>query len=214
MAGIFRHPCAEAQIRSARTAAPCSPESGPWILAATILGSSMAFIDGTVVNIALPALQSRMNAKLEEAGAKPISFNDVLNRADNLRIKGIISGKDMGQLQKSLVESYRSGNKDIYDSLVKQVSTLENESGGTKYQPATPGRLNPYRYTQAALDRIRSDIPNDNGSHLADKLQNTTVEDQHLRRVYRCEPAGHRTALKTASPENSTGDSRPANRLR
>ena len=32
--------------------------TGRWVLAAAILGSSMAFIDGTVVNIALPALQS------------------------------------------------------------------------------------------------------------------------------------------------------------
>jgi EmrB/QacA subfamily drug resistance transporter len=32
--------------------------SGPWILAAAILGSSMAFIDGTVINVALPALQA------------------------------------------------------------------------------------------------------------------------------------------------------------
>ena len=36
--------------------------SGAWILAATILGSSMVFIDGTVVNVALPALQSNLNA--------------------------------------------------------------------------------------------------------------------------------------------------------
>ena len=36
--------------------------SGGWILAATILGSSMVFIDGTVVNVALPALQSALNA--------------------------------------------------------------------------------------------------------------------------------------------------------
>jgi EmrB/QacA subfamily drug resistance transporter len=64
MAGILKSPCAEAQMRSARAAAPCAPASGPWILAATILGSSMAFIDGTVVNIALPALQSRMNATM------------------------------------------------------------------------------------------------------------------------------------------------------
>src|SRR5882672_3558517 len=64
MAGILKGPCAEPQAGSARGAAPCSPESGPWILAATILGSSMAFIDGTVVNIALPALQSRMNATI------------------------------------------------------------------------------------------------------------------------------------------------------
>ncbi len=34
----------------------------PWILAATILGSSMAFIDGTVVNVALPALQASFHA--------------------------------------------------------------------------------------------------------------------------------------------------------
>jgi EmrB/QacA subfamily drug resistance transporter len=64
MARILKGPCAEAQIRSARAAAPCTPESRPWILAATILGSSMAFIDGTVVNIALPALQLRMNATI------------------------------------------------------------------------------------------------------------------------------------------------------
>ncbi len=32
--------------------------SGPWILVAAILGSSMVFIDGTVINVALPALQN------------------------------------------------------------------------------------------------------------------------------------------------------------
>jgi EmrB/QacA subfamily drug resistance transporter len=49
-------------------AGPCAdsgPErtqNGPWILVATILASSMAFIDGTVVNVALPALQSALHA--------------------------------------------------------------------------------------------------------------------------------------------------------
>src|SRR5678815_3047158 len=33
-----------------------------WILTATILASSMAFIDGTVVNVALPFLQKELNA--------------------------------------------------------------------------------------------------------------------------------------------------------
>ncbi len=42
-------------------AAPSS-RSGPWILLATILGSSMAFIDGSVVNVALPVLQRELNA--------------------------------------------------------------------------------------------------------------------------------------------------------
>jgi len=36
------------------------------VLVATILGSSMAFIDGTVVNVALPALQSALNATVTD----------------------------------------------------------------------------------------------------------------------------------------------------
>ncbi len=36
------------------------------MLVATILGSSMAFIDGTVVNVALPALQSALNATVTD----------------------------------------------------------------------------------------------------------------------------------------------------
>jgi len=36
--------------------------NGKWILTATILASSMAFIDGTVVNVALPALQTALHA--------------------------------------------------------------------------------------------------------------------------------------------------------
>ena len=42
----------------------CSETSRPWVLAATILGSSMAFIDSTVINVALPALQSNLHANV------------------------------------------------------------------------------------------------------------------------------------------------------
>src|SRR5438552_2408073 len=58
----MRQPCDEGVIRSGRLAIPCRSESRPWVLAATILGSSMAFIDSTVVNVALPALQSNCDA--------------------------------------------------------------------------------------------------------------------------------------------------------
>jgi EmrB/QacA subfamily drug resistance transporter len=58
----MKQPCDEATIRAGSSAVPCRSESGPWVLAATILGSSMAFIDGTVVNVALPALQSSLHA--------------------------------------------------------------------------------------------------------------------------------------------------------
>src|SRR5438477_8769604 len=62
MWAFVREPCDENVIRSRPAAAPCSKSRGRWVLAATILASSMAFIDGTVVNVALPALQSNLNA--------------------------------------------------------------------------------------------------------------------------------------------------------
>jgi len=42
----------------------CDEQAAPWVLAATILASSMAFIDGTVVNVALPALQRSLGANV------------------------------------------------------------------------------------------------------------------------------------------------------
>ena len=62
MANVFKPPCDEAAILSSSALSPCAKSAEPWILAATILGSSMAFIDGTVVNVALPALQASLNA--------------------------------------------------------------------------------------------------------------------------------------------------------
>lgn len=41
-------------------------KNGAWILTATILGSSLAFIDGTVVNVALPALQTALHATVSD----------------------------------------------------------------------------------------------------------------------------------------------------
>jgi EmrB/QacA subfamily drug resistance transporter len=52
----------EMAARSTPATAAGATEARSWILAATILGSSMAFIDGTVVNVALPALQASFHA--------------------------------------------------------------------------------------------------------------------------------------------------------
>ena len=62
----MKQPCDEAVIRVGGQYAPCLEKLRPWILAATILGSSMAFIDSTVVNVALPALQSSLHATVED----------------------------------------------------------------------------------------------------------------------------------------------------
>ena len=53
-------PCA--QVGAAPAATPCAPLDRKWILIAIILGSALAFMDGSVVNVALPTLQSTFHA--------------------------------------------------------------------------------------------------------------------------------------------------------
>jgi sugar phosphate permease len=60
----MRPPCDEVAIRSRSATSLCHGETGVWVLAATIIASSMAFIDGTVVNVALPALQNSFAASV------------------------------------------------------------------------------------------------------------------------------------------------------
>ena len=43
------------------------PNAASWILAATTLGSSMAFIDETAVTVALPAIRSSVGATAVDA---------------------------------------------------------------------------------------------------------------------------------------------------
>ncbi|MGI8437586.1 MAG: MFS transporter [Chthoniobacterales bacterium] len=62
MSVSVRLPCDEPLLCAPSAAVPCSRSAGRWVLVATILGSSMAFIDGTVVNVALPALQRALQA--------------------------------------------------------------------------------------------------------------------------------------------------------
>jgi EmrB/QacA subfamily drug resistance transporter len=66
MANIFVQPCDEGVIRSRPSSLPGARSGERSILAATILGSSLAFIDGTVINVALPALQQTLSATAVE----------------------------------------------------------------------------------------------------------------------------------------------------
>ena len=65
MGTFARLPCDQAAILAGSYQRTLTA-NGAWILTATILGSSMAFIDGTVVNVALPALQSALHATLSQ----------------------------------------------------------------------------------------------------------------------------------------------------
>src|SRR5262245_56115468 len=62
MANVVREPCDQVIILAGAFAVPCTKPQARWVLAATILASSMAFIDGTAVNVALTALQRELQA--------------------------------------------------------------------------------------------------------------------------------------------------------
>jgi EmrB/QacA subfamily drug resistance transporter len=67
MISAVKQPCDEAVIESAPERRPCAGAVGRWVLAAAIIGSGITFIDGTVVNVALPVLQEQLGATVTEA---------------------------------------------------------------------------------------------------------------------------------------------------
>ena len=61
---FMKTPCDESLVLSSGGTSPCAKARQPWTLAATILASSMAFVDSTVVNVAVPALETSFQASL------------------------------------------------------------------------------------------------------------------------------------------------------
>ena len=66
MNGAVPSPCDRGVAEGTPCVGDAPPRSRPWILAATILGSSMVFIDGTVVNVAVPKIQVQFNTSAAE----------------------------------------------------------------------------------------------------------------------------------------------------
>src|ERR687890_2438365 len=64
--GAVMQPCDAGVIKCTRGAAPCKPPSRPWVIAAASLGSGMAFLDSTVMNVALPAVQVNLDLSARE----------------------------------------------------------------------------------------------------------------------------------------------------
>lgn len=64
MTSLKARPCDELVIRSTRSAAPCAKQQRTWVLVASVLGSSMAFIDSSVVNVALPKMETDLATTL------------------------------------------------------------------------------------------------------------------------------------------------------
>lgn len=69
-----RGPCDEAVIETAAEAVPCTVRRRRWVLVASVLGSSLAFLLGSVVNVALPAMQRALGASAAEMQWVPNAF--------------------------------------------------------------------------------------------------------------------------------------------
>jgi MFS family permease len=62
MATILKAPSDEGVIRATANTLPHNPQVGWYVLLSAILGSSMAFLDSSVVGVALPLLQVDLHA--------------------------------------------------------------------------------------------------------------------------------------------------------
>src|SRR5262245_32946375 len=61
-----RPPCDAAVVRSAPETPGCASHARRWVLTATILGSSVAFMMASILNVALPAIQESYRATVSE----------------------------------------------------------------------------------------------------------------------------------------------------
>ena len=71
MLGVVRPPCDEAIVRAAPETPGCASHAKRWVLVATILGSSVVFLEASVINVALPAIQD---------GARRVGGADAVDR--------------------------------------------------------------------------------------------------------------------------------------
>jgi len=60
----LRAPCEEAAARVAPETPGCAAHAKRWVLAATVLASSVVFLEATVINVALPAIQNVLGASV------------------------------------------------------------------------------------------------------------------------------------------------------
>src|SRR5438034_2887966 len=91
MSDNMRQLCDEAFVRSRDDVTECESAIRRWVLLATILGSSITFIDGTVVNVALPVLQTSLGASV--SGAQWIVESYALMLASLILVGGALGDR-------------------------------------------------------------------------------------------------------------------------
>jgi EmrB/QacA subfamily drug resistance transporter len=87
-------PCDEAAIRAVRPGADCSESAKPWVLAVTILASTISYIDESVVNVALPTIEADLKAS---AAVTQWLFNAYMLSLTALVLIGGAAGDQLGR---------------------------------------------------------------------------------------------------------------------
>ncbi|MEM7611671.1 MAG: MFS transporter [Pseudomonadota bacterium] len=87
-----RQPC-DHYASQARGATPCSPAAQRWVLVLSVMGSSLAFIEGSIVNLALPSLQTAFDL---DAKAVQWIVNAYLLTLSSLLLVGGAAGDRLG----------------------------------------------------------------------------------------------------------------------
>ena len=64
MPSVRSRPCEEGTIQSVRAAGDCAASAKPRVLLATILASSIAYVDESIVNVALPAIETDLSVSV------------------------------------------------------------------------------------------------------------------------------------------------------
>lgn len=91
MSYIGKPPCDEGAMLHGAAAAPCAKAAGRWTLIAAVLGSGMAFIDGTVVNVALPSIQQALST--DSSGSQWVIESYALFLASLLLVGGALGDR-------------------------------------------------------------------------------------------------------------------------
>ena len=96
MITVARLPGDEAGVRAAPDTPGCSSHAKRWVLLATILGSGMASLEASVINVALPAIQGALSTSVAELQGIATAFTVALAA---LALAGGAAGDRFGKLR-------------------------------------------------------------------------------------------------------------------
>ena len=113
--------CEIGVVQSTRPSALCRPTSRPWVIAAASIGSGMAFLDSTVMNVALPAVQAELGASAREVQWSYGAFALVLSA---LILVGGTLGDRFGRRRLFVVGAAIFGGASLWCALIPDTGQL------------------------------------------------------------------------------------------